>query len=146
MLLLSIIFIQCVEEIGALGRGEELTLGLAIALAISALVNLAFLISPRTRDILLSAGRRLIRKVQAVGANPNANPTLPATIEAPPQKEAAPPPPPAPLPTQPPAIVWPTVRPSAPPPPPRNLFYGAKGIFETGKKIFYGVLKIFETF
>ena len=88
--------------------------------------------------------------MQAVGANPNANPTLPdpsaATIEAPPQKEAAPPPPPAPLPTQPPAIVWPTVRPSAPPPPPRNLFYGAKGIFETGKKIFYGVLKFFETF
>ena len=135
---------QCAEEIGALGRGEELTLGLAIALAISALVNLAFLISPRTRDILLSAGRRLIRKVQAVGATPNANPTPPGTpaeLEAP--KEAVQPPPPAPLP---PAIVWPTVRPSAPAPPPRNLFYGAKGIFETGKKIFYGVLKIFETF
>ena len=136
-LLLSIIFIQCAEEIGALGRGEELTLGLAIALAISALVNLAFLISPRTRDILLSAGQRLIRKVQAVRANPNANPTLPdppADPEAP--KEAVRPPPPAPLPNQPPAIVWPTVRPSAPPPPPRNLFYGAKGIFETGKKYF----------
>ena len=149
LLLLSIIFIQCVEEIGALGRGEGLTLGLAIALAISALVNLAFLISPRTRDILLSAGRRLIRKVQAVGATPNANPTLPdppAEIEAPPQKQSAQPPPPAPLPPQGPAIVWPTVRPSAPAPPPRHLYYGAKGIFETGKKIFYGVLKIFETF
>jgi hypothetical protein len=134
LLLLSIIFIQCAKEIGDLGRGEELTLGLAIALAISALVNLAFLISPRTRDILLSAGRRLIRKVQAVGANPNANPTLPdppADPEAP--KEAVKPPPPTPLP---PAIVWPTVRPSAPAPPPRQLFYGAKGIFETGKKHF----------
>ena len=143
LLLLSIIFIQCAEEIGALGRGEELTLGLAIALAISAIVNLAFLISPRTRDILLSAGRRLIRKVQAVGATPDANPTLPGP---PAPIEASKPPPPAPLPPQPPAIVWPTVRPSAPAPPPRNLFYGAKGIFETGKKIFYGVLKIFETF
>ena len=142
-LLLSIIFIQCAEEIGALGRGEELTLGLAIALAISAIVNLAFLISPRTRDILLSAGRRLIRKVQAVGATPDANPTLPGP---PAPIEASKPPPPAPLPPQPPAIVWPTVRPSAPAPPPRNLFYGAKGIFETGKKIFYGVPKIFETF
>ena len=137
LLLLSIIFIQCAKEIGDLGRGEELTLGLAIALAISALVNLAFLISPRTRDILLSAGRRLIRKVQAVGANPNANPTPPgptSEIEAP--AAAAQSPPPAPLPTQPPAVVWPTVRPSAPPPPPRHLFYGAKGIFETGKKHF----------
>ena len=126
-----------------MGRGEGLTLGLAIALAISALVNLAFLISPRTRDILLSAGRRLIRKVQAVGATPDANPTLPGP---PAPIEAAKPTPPAPLPPQPPAIVWPTVRPSAPAPPPRNMFYGAKGIFETGKKIFYGVLKIFETF
>ena len=134
LLLLSIIFIQCAKEIGALGRGEELTLGLAIALAISALVNLAFLISPRTRDILMSAGRWLIGKVQAVRANPNANPTLPdppADLEAP--KEAVRPPPPAPLP---PAIVWPTVRPSAPAPPPRHLYYGAKGIFETGKKHF----------
>ena len=123
LLLLNLIFIQCVEQIGDLGRGEGLTLGLAVAFAISALVNLAFLISPRTRDILLSAGRRLIRKVQAVGANPNANPTLPDQPEAP-----------APLQPQPPAVVLPTVRPSAPPPPPRNLFYGAKGIFETGKK------------
>ena len=134
LLLLSIIFIQCAEEIGALGRGEELTLGLAIALAISALVNLAFLISPRTRDILLSAGRRLIRKVQAVRATPNVNPTPPgppAEVETP--KEAVQPPPLAPLP---PAIVWPTVRPSAPAPPPRHLYYGAKGIFETGKKHF----------
>jgi len=124
-----------------------LTLGLAIALAISALVNLAFLISPRTRNILLSFGRELIRKVQALRANPIANPTLPdpnADLEAP--KEATRPPPPKPLMVQPPAVVWPTVRPSAPAPPPRNLFYGAKGIFETGKKIFYGVLKIFETF
>ena len=114
-----------------------MTLGLAIALAISALVNLAFLISARTRDILLSFGRGLIKKVQAVRATPNANPTLPgpnAEIEAP--KEATRPPPPAPLTVQPPAVVWPTVRPSAPPPPPRNLFYGAKGIFETGKKHF----------
>ena len=147
MVLISVIFIQCAEEIGALGRGEELTLGLAIALAISALVNLAFLISPRTRDILLSAGRRLIRKVQAVGANPNDNPTLPgppAELEAP--KEVVQPPPPAPLPTQPPAIVWPTVRPSAPAPPPRNLFYGAKGIFETGKKYFMEYLKFLKPF
>ena len=128
-LLLSIIFIQCVEEIGNLGRGEGLTLGLAVALATSAIVNLAFLISPRTRDILMSAGRWLIGKVQAVRANPNANPTLPdppADFEAP--KEAVRPPPPA--------VVWPTVRPSAPAPPPRHLFYGAKGIFETGKKRF----------
>ena len=133
-LLLSIIFIQCAEEIGNLGKGEGLTLGLAVALATSAIVNLAFLISPRTRDILLSAGRWLIGKVQAVRANPNANPTLPdppADSEAP--KEAVKPPPPAPLP---PAIVWPTVRPSAPAPPPRHLYYGAKGIFETGKKHF----------
>ena len=147
LLLLSIIFIQCAEEIGALGRGEELTLGLAVALAISALVNLAFLISPRTRDILLSAGRRLIRKVQAVGATPNANPTPPgppADTEAP--KEVVQPHPPAPLPTQPPAIVWPTVRPSAPAPPPRNLFYGAKGIFETGKKYFMEYLKFLKPF
>ena len=111
-----------------------MTLGLAVALAISALVNLAFLISPRTRDILMSAGRWLIGKVQAVRANPNANPTLPdppADSEAP--KEAVRPPPPAPLP---PAIVWPTVRPSAPAPPPRHLYYGAKGIFETGTKHF----------
>jgi hypothetical protein len=138
-LLLSIIFIQCVEEIGNLGRGEGLTLGLAVALATSAIINLAFLISPRTRDILMSAGRWLIGKVQAVRANPNANPTLPdppADFEAP--KEAVRPPPPA--------VVWPTVRPSAPAPPPRHLYYGAKGIFETGKKIFYGVPKIFETF
>ena len=120
-----------------MGGEEGLTLGLAIALAISALVNLAFLISPRTRDILLSAGQRLIRKVQAVRANPNANPTLPDTPEEPEApKETARPPPPAPLSHQPPAVVWPTVRPSAPPPPPRNLFYGAKGIFETGKKHF----------
>ena len=122
-----------------MGRGEGLTLGLAVALAISAIVNLAFLISPRTRNILLSAGRWLIGKVQAVGANSNANPTLPdppAEPEAPVQKEAARTPPPAPLPTQPPAVVWPTVRPSAPAPPPRHLYYGAKGIFETGKKHF----------
>jgi hypothetical protein len=37
------------------------------------------------------------------------------------------------------AVVWPSVRPTAPPPPPRrqpprNLVFGAKGIFETGKK------------
>ena len=122
-----------------------MTLGLAIALAISALVNLAFLISPRTRDLLLSAGRWLIRKVQAVKANPNANPTLPG-----PGSEAAaqlpPPPPPPPKPT----VVLPTVRPSAPPPPPpRNLFYGAKGIFETGEQttnIIYKLVKFVETF
>ena len=114
-----------------------MTLGLAIALAISALINLAFLISPRTRDLLFSAGRWLIRKVQAIRANPNANPTLPGPgIERddPPKSTAAPPPPPPP---PQPAVVWPTVRASAPPPPPppRNLYYGAKGIFETGKKI-----------
>ena len=74
--------------------------------------------------------------MQAVGANPNANPTLPGPLDQPEApKETAQPPPPAPLQPQPPAVVLPTVRPSAPPPPPRNLFYGAKGIFETGKKI-----------
>ena len=86
----------------------------------------------------------MIRKVQAVGANPNANPTPPgppAEVETP--KEAVQPPPPAPLP---PAIVWPTVRPSAPAPPPRNLFYGAKGIFETGKKYVMKYLKFLKPF
>ena len=118
-------------------------MGLAIAFAISALINLAFLVSPRTRETLLSSGRWLIKKVQTFGANPNTNLTFPD----PPRKEEAaaasnqPPRPPPPPPT--PAIVWPTVRPSAPAPPPRDLYYGAKGIFETGKKIFYGVHKIF---
>ena len=119
-------------------------MGLAIAFAISALVNLAFLVSPRTRETLLSSGRWLIKKVQTFGANPNTNLTFPD----PPRKEEAaaasnqpPRPPPPPPPT--PAIVWPTVRPSAPAPPPRDLYYGAKGIFETGKKIFYEVHKIF---
>ena len=111
-------------------------LGLAIAFAISALVNLAFLISPRTRETLLSSGRWLIKKVQTFCANPNPNTNL--TFPDPPRNEEAaaasgqPPKPPLPPPT--PAIVWPTVRASAPPPPPpRNLYYGAKGIFETGK-------------
>ena len=123
-------------------------MGLAIAFAISALVNLAFLVSPRTRETLLSSGRWLIKKVQTFGANPNTNLTFPD----PPRKEEAaaasnqPPRPPPPPPPPTPAIVWPTVRPSAPAPPPRDLYYGAKGIFETGKKIFYGVLKFFETF
>ena len=116
-------------------------LGLAIAFAISALVNLAFLISIRTRETLLSSGRWLIKKVQPFGANPNTNLTFPD----PPRKEEAaaassqPPPPPPPAP----AIVWPTVRPSAPAPPPRELFYGAKGIFETGEKIFWKYSKFF---
>ena len=109
-------------------------MGLAIAFAISALVNLAFLVSPRTRETLLSSGRWLIKKVQTFCATPNTNLTFPG----PPRNEEAaaasgqPPKPPLPPPT--PAIVWPTVRASAPPPPPpRNLYYGAKGIFETGK-------------
>ena len=120
-------------------------LGLAIAFAISALVNLAFLISSRTRETLLSSGRWLIKKV----ATPNTDLTFPGP-PTPRNEEAAaeassqtprPPPPPPPPPT--PAIVWPTVRPSAPAPPPRDLYYGAKGIFETGNKILNGVLKIF---
>ena len=106
-------------------------LGLAIALAISALLNLALLISQRTRETILSAGRCLIRRVQAVRADPNTGSTFPG----PPRDEeaqASSQPPPPPQPPQQPAIVWPTVRPSAPPPPPRVLSYGAKGIFETG--------------
>ena len=109
-------------------------LGLAIAFAISALVNLALLISPRTRETLLSLGRGLIKKVQAFCATPNTNSTFPGPTryeEAAASNQPPPPPPPPPKP----AIVWPTVRPSAPPPPPppRNLVFGAKGIFETGK-------------
>ena len=114
-------------------------LGLAIAFAISALVNLALLISPRTRETLLSSGRWLIKKVQAFCATPNTDSTFPGPTRY--EETAAsnqpPPPPPPPPPT--PAIVWPTVRPTAPPPPPRrqpprNLVYGAKGIFETGER------------
>ena len=113
-------------------------LGLAIALAISAIVNLVLLINHRNRESLLSAGRWLITRMQAVRAAPNTNSSFPGprssgdddTPQSPPQ----PPPPPPPPPTPRPAIVWPTVRPSAPPPPPRVLSYGAKGIFETGKK------------
>ena len=116
-------------------------LGLAIAFAISALVNLALLISPRTRETLLSLGRRLIKKVQAFCATPNTDSTFPGPTRS--EETAAsnqlPPPPPPPPPPQTPAIVWPTVRPTAPPPPPRrqppsNLMYGAKGIFETGER------------
>ena len=116
-------------------------LGLAIAFAISALVNLALLISPRTRETLLSLGRGLIKKVQAFCATPNTDSTFPGPTRS--EETAAsnqlPPPPPPPPPPQTPAIVWPTVRPTAPPPPPRrqppsNLMYGAKGIFETGER------------
>ena len=107
-------------------------LGLAIAFAISALVNLALLISPRTRETLLSSRRWLIKKVQAFCATPNTNSTFPGPTraeETPASNQPPQPPPPPPAP----AVVWPTVRPSAPPPPPpRNIFYGAKGIFETG--------------
>ena len=131
--------LQCVvEDFGAKGREEELVLGLAIAFAISALANLAFLISPRTRETILSQGRWLVKRVQAVCAAPNTNSTFPGprrSEEASEKSSAQPPsPPPPPPPQQQPAIVWPTVRPSAPPPPPRVLSYGAKGIFETGKK------------
>ena len=117
-------------------------LGLAIAFAISAALNLAFLISQRTRKTFLSSGLWLIEKVQAIRANPNNNSSFPGP---PRHNEAAPPPPPPPPPPpQPPtpAIVWPSVRPTAPPPPPPprqppcNLVYGAKGIFETGKQSF----------
>ena len=101
-------------------------LGLAIALAFSALVNLALLISSRTRETLLSLGRKLISRAQAVQADPNTNVEMPG----PTRTNPTPPPPPPP---QQPAIVWPSVRPTAPPPPPRNLFYGAKGVFETGR-------------
>ena len=103
-----------------------MVLGLAIALAFSALVNLALLISSRTRETLLSLGRKLISRAQAVRADPNTNVEMPG-----PPPTTPPTPPPAP--PQKPAIVWPSVRPTAPPPPPRNLYYGAKGIFETGK-------------
>ena len=118
-------------------------LGLAIALAISALVNLALLISQRTREKILSAGRWMIQKVQTVRADANTSSTFPGpnrdeevptskkTLK-PPLPQTTQPPPPPPPPPQRPAIVWPTVRPSAPPPPPRVLSYGAKGIFETG--------------
>jgi hypothetical protein len=128
-------------------------LGLAIALAISALVNLALLINQRTRETILSAGRWMIQRVQAVCANANTSSTFPdpngdnetSNFKKPLQphlppttQPLAPPPPPPPTTTpqfpQRPAIVWPTVRPSAPPPPPRVLSYGAKGIFETGKQ------------
>jgi hypothetical protein len=131
--------LQCVvEDFGAKGREEELVLGLAIVFAISALANLAFLISPRTRETILSQGRWLVKRVQAVCAAPNTNSTFPGprrSEEAIEKSSAQPPsPPPPPPPQQQPAIVWPTVRPSAPPPPPRVLSYGAKGIFETGKK------------
>ena len=113
-------------------------LGLAIVFAISALANLAFLISPRTRETILSQGRWLVKRVQAVCAAPNTNSTFPGprrSEEAIEKSSAQPPSPPPPPPQQQPAIVWPTVRPSAPPPPPRVLSYGAKGIFETGKNV-----------
>ena len=117
-------------------------LGLAIAFAISAVVNIVLLINHRNRESILSAGRWLIRRMQAIRAAPNTDSTFPgprssgdalsaATLQSPPPP---PPPPPPPTPQPRPAIVWPTVRPSAPPPPPRVLSYGAKGIFETGKK------------
>ena len=116
-------------------------LGLAIAFAISAIVNLVLLINHRNRESILSAGRWLIRRVQAIQANPNTNSTFPGpkrSGDAPADLQSTlqpPPPPPPPPASQPrPAIVWPTVRPSAPPPPPRILSYGAKGIFETGKQ------------
>ena len=137
------IILQCNNEIVDKGREEELVLGLAIALAISALVNLALLINQRTRETILSAGRWMIQRVQAHRANANTSSTFPgpnrddetsnfkpSTAQTPP---SPPPPPPPPQFPQRPAIVWPTVRPSAPPPPPRVLSYGAKGIFETGK-------------
>ena len=106
-------------------------LGLAIALAISALLNLALLISQRTRETILSAGRCLIRRMQAVRADPNTSSTFPGPSRNEETQSSNQPPPP-PQPPQKPAIVWPTVRPSAPLPPPRVLSYGAKGIFETG--------------
>ena len=126
-----LIFIQCAEDFGAKGREEESVYGLAIAFAISALVNLALLISSRTREIILSSGRKLINRVQAVRASPDTDSTLPGPRSSEVEAKTAPPPPPPPPPQQP-AVVWPTVRPSAPPPPPRVLSYGAKGIFETG--------------
>ena len=118
-------------------------LGLAIAIAISTALNLALLISQRTRKTILSSGLWLIERVRAICANPSNNsafPGPPRKDEAapPPTPPTPPPPPPPPPPT--PAIIWPTVRPTAPPPPPpprqppRNLVYGAKGIFETGER------------
>ena len=118
-------------------------LGLAIAFAISAIVNLVLLINHRNRESILSAGRWLIRRMRAIRADPNTNSTFPdpkrsgdapADIESTPQPPPPPPPPPPQTSQIRPAIVWPTVRPSAPPPPPRILSYGAKGIFETGKQ------------
>ena len=125
-------------------------LGLAIAIAISTALNLALLISQKTRKTILSSGLWLIERVRAICANPSNNSAFPG----PPRKdEATPPPtpptpptpPPPPPPPQPPtpAIVWPTVRPTAPPPPPRqpsgNLVFGAKGIFETGRRNFFSL-------
>ena len=125
---------QCAENTADnLEKEEESIWGLAIAFAISALVNLALLISPRTRETILSLGQRLINRTQTVRANPQTDSTFsdpPSTVEA--SKPQGPPPTPPPQTPQQPAIVWPTVRPSAPPPPPRVLSYGAKGIFETG--------------
>ena len=108
-------------------------LGLAIAFAISALVNLALVINYCTRETILLSGQWLINRVQAICANPNtnSNPTPPNAERIESAQTLPPPPPPPPAP----AIVWPSVRPTAPPPPPppRNLCFGAKGIFETGK-------------
>ena len=117
-------------------------LGLAIAFAISAVVNLVLLINHRNRELILSAGRWLVRRMQAIRATPDTDSTFPGpktsgdALKTETLQSTTPPPPPPPPPTpQPrPAIVWPTVRPSAPPPPPRVLSYGAKGIFETGKR------------
>ena len=115
-------------------------MGLAIAFAISAALNLALLISQKPRKTILSSGLWLIEKAQASRANSNTNsafPDPPRNVEAAAASPPPPPPPPPPMTTS--AVVWPSVRPTAPPPPPRrqpprNLVFGAKGIFETGKK------------
>ena len=104
-------------------------MGLAIAFAISAALNLALLISQKPRKTILSSGLWLIERVQAIRANSNTNSDFPG----PPRNNETPASPPPPPPPPKPAVVWPSVRPTAPPPPPpRNLCFGAKGIFETG--------------
>ena len=52
-------------------------LGLAVMLAISALINLALLISEQTRKTLLSSVRWLINKVRGLRANPTTSQSLP---------------------------------------------------------------------
>ena len=69
--------------------------GLAVMLAISALINLALLISQQTRETLLSSVRWLINKVRGLRANNTTSQFLPGPSVA---EEAKPVPDPAPTP------------------------------------------------